>query len=78
MIVKPCPICGRKPKITNCILCKDGIRQRLIHCPNYCAVLNEKSIHGFSPSTFYTYIGNEDDNAVYKEWNNLLINKSVI
>lgn len=73
MYVKPCPKCGRMPIITEGLCFKNGTRRRFIHCPNYCSVLKSqpnkerylKSIGDFS----CMFIGDGDDNKIYKMWN---------
>lgn len=70
MFVKPCPKCGRMPKIIDCVPYKKGIRKRLIGCPNFCSVIKKNN---FLYGTWYIiWYGNEDNNTLYKEWNNSL------
>lgn len=69
MRVKPCPCCGRIPKIVDGVACKDGRRRRIIHCPNYCSVLG----HTWTDRDYMiVHDGNEDDNVIYRKWNESL------
>ena len=80
MYVKPCPKCGRMPKITEGRSFKDGTRRRFIKCPNYCSVITPDRItFSFRPfglnDCSIMYIGDGDDNAIYSLWNKRLIEK---
>jgi hypothetical protein len=75
MYVKPCPICGRMPKITEGRSFKDGTRRRFIKCPNYCSVITPDRNTFFNQSSMI-YIGDGDDNAIYSLWNKRLIKKN--
>jgi hypothetical protein len=76
MYIKPCPKCGRMPKITEGHSFKNGTRRRFIGCPNYCSVLEPQNLyHTFAYSCWNTYIGDGDDNAIYSLWNERLIRK---
>lgn len=69
MYIKPCPECGRNPKIYDCISnpkFKNGIRRRFCICPGYCSVIpREDGLYTF----YFKYDGDGDDNVIYKEWN---------
>ena len=75
MYIKPCPKCGRLPKITEGRPCKNGTRRRFIGCPNYCSVLKtQKNPYHTLPYSFYnTYIGDGDNNTIYSLWNERLM-----
>lgn len=77
MYIKPCPKCGRLPKITEGRPCKNGARRRFIGCPNYCSVLETQKnpYHTLAYSFYNTYIGDGDDNAIYSLWNERLVRK---
>lgn len=68
MKIKPCPKCGRAPKIYEGIRRDDGVRRRLCMCPKMCSVL---SIGGLKLPLF-VFRGDGDDNAVYSLWNKLI------
>ena len=70
MYITPCPKCGRMPKIYECIPIK-GKRHRIICCPNFCSVIPTKE-NGFFNEFYITYLGNGDDNTLFKEWNKML------
>lgn len=68
MKIIPCPKCGRMPKITECVSFKNGTRKRIIGCPNFCHIIySDKSQWG--KAAWFIHIGNEDNNTLYKEWN---------
>ena len=73
MIIKCCPKCGRIPKIHEAIPFKNGTRRRFIGCPNYCYVLKPQTNKGFFSNFLGDYsclfIGEGDDNQIYKMWN---------
>lgn len=74
MYITPCPQCGKMPKITLALQNhKTREMRRMIHCPKYCSVLKPKYEHLY-PSGSIIVEGNYDDNALYKIWNNSLIN----
>lgn len=86
MRIKPCSCCGRLPKITQCCRRRDdGLRTYIIGCPNFCTVLktmpNDKHHIGANPySPFYNKVSwleftpeAPDNNALYKLWNERLI-----
>ena len=67
MRITSCPKCGRMPKIYEGISTSQNLRRRLIGCPNFCSVIPTDK-HYWKDSWFL-YIGNEDDNTIYKIWN---------
>lgn len=76
MYVKPCPKCGRTPKINDCISNKE--RVRVIYCPNFCSLphcfdnrRSEKMISTF----MLRYVGDGDDNSIFKVWNDVVADK---
>lgn len=69
MYITPCPKCGRMPKIYKCIPIKEK-RHRIIYCPHLCSVVPTKE-NGFF-EFYVTYLGNGDDNTLFKEWNKML------
>ena len=65
MRIAPCPKCGRIPKIVEGRCAKNGARRRMIFCPNLCNI-------SCTPHLYYSsflFIGDGDDNAIYKLWN---------
>ncbi len=64
MRITPCPKCGRIPKIVECCRAKNGARRRIVFCPNLCIICTPRVYY-----TSFTFIGDGDDNAVYKLWN---------
>ena len=73
MFITPCPICGRKPKIKECVSYTDK-RRRICGCPNYDGVI--PGANGFNQS-FFVYIGEGDNNDIYKLWNTAIDNYNV-
>lgn len=70
MKIKPCPVCGRKPKIRECVALKGQKRRRMIGCPNYCTVITlNDHYHAPIKDSWFIYIGDGDDNTLYKIWN---------
>ena len=67
MRITPCPKCGRMPKISEGIRSNQNLRRRLIGCPNFCSVISTDKYHW--KDSWFLYIGNEDDNTIYKIWN---------
>ena len=65
MRITPCPKCGRIPKIVECCRVKNGARRRLVFCPNFCTIIRSPRLYASS----FIFIGDGDDNAVYKLWN---------
>ena len=65
MRIMPCPACGRQPKIIECVSYTDK-RRRMCGCPKYDSILPGRN--GFKCS-FFVYIGDGDDNDIYKLWN---------
>lgn len=65
MRITPCPKCGRIPKIAECGRAKNGVRRRFVFCPNFCTISCPPRLY----HCFFTFIGDGDDNAVYKLWN---------
>ena len=68
MRIIPCPVCGRQPKITECVSYTDK-RRRMCSCPNYDGIL--PGYDGFKHS-FFVYLGEGDNNDIYKLWNNAI------
>ena len=68
MKIKPCPKCGRKPKIRECVSVNQK-RKRLVGCPNYCSVITSDDPYRRVKDSWFVHIGNEDDNFIYKLWN---------
>ena len=80
MRIKPCPKCNRLPVITECKQ-RNGVRRRLIKCPNYCACLlplryiDDSRVekppfeNKWGNSAMLVFLGDGDDNAIYKVWN---------
>lgn len=78
MIIKPCPRCGRKPKIREGCRRKNGNRFFMIGCPNYCPVLkneNRNSLHYPFKRSWLEFEGTYDNNYMYRKWNEELINE---
>lgn len=83
MIVKPCPKCGRMPKIIECVNRKTSKRRRMCHATCYHSYLDktilrkfpevEKSWDGFFKTSHFVFLGEGDDNTIYKIWNEALI-----
>lgn len=85
MIVKPCPKCGRKPIIKECMSSKDGVRRRMCLAKCYHSCLStdtiysnksvEQNIYHFAYKTtpFFVFLGEGDDNNIYKIWNEALV-----
>ena len=79
MIVKPCHKCGRLP-IINELPKFRGQRRRMIRCPNYCSVLHgyinevniEKDTWGHYKRWAFIFVGEGNDNSIYKLWNKFL------
>ena len=65
MYITACPICGRQPKIIECVSYTDK-RCRMCGCPSYDSILPGRN--GFRQS-FFVYVGDGDDNDIYKLWN---------
>lgn len=74
MRITPCPKCGRMPKISEMRCAKNGVRRRWISCPNFHYVLephyNDK--YDRMNKWYIVFVGEGDDNAVYKRWNELV------
>ena len=60
-----CPVCGRQPKIIECVSYTDK-RRRMCICPKYDGILPGRN--GLRQS-FFVYVGDGDDNDIYKLWN---------
>lgn len=71
MKIKPCPRCGRTPKIYDCITGKNGIRRRMVCCPNICQVISTSFPHQYD--NWFIHLGSEDDYTLFKEWNERVI-----
>lgn len=68
MFIKPCPKCGRNPKIED-IVRRDIRRRRICSCPKLCSVIPSK----YNWVTFeFCYNGDGDDNRILKQWNNAI------
>ena len=67
MIIKPCPKCGRNPKI-NRFYDANRIPKCSIKCPNLCSVVKDNHLTYFA----LIYKGNFDDNALYRKWNQII------
>lgn len=91
MYVKPCPRCNRLPIIHECMPSrKDGTRRRMIRCPNYCSCLTplryvddpqiEKTpADGINThKAWYVFRGDGDNYAIYKIWNQYLLEKGKV
>lgn len=65
MKIKPCPKCGRAPKIYEGIRLNDGVRRRLCMCPKMCSVLPIGGLKLF----LFVFRGDGDDNAIFSVWN---------
>lgn len=74
MRIKPCPSCGRAPKIREGRM-RNEHRFYLIGCPNYCNVLKPQNNYKYCIPSKCTIIINDDIdyNAMYKKWNEELI-----
>lgn len=79
MYIKPCPRCGRLPKISEG-RARNGHRFYMIGCPNYCDVLRPdpndpwEPHHGHFNRNDVCINEDVDYNAMYKKWNEELIN----
>lgn len=83
MFVKPCPKCGRMPKIIECVNRKTSKRRRMCHATCYHSCLDktilrkfpevEKSWDGFLKTSHFVFLGEGDNNTIYKIWNEALI-----
>lgn len=67
MNIKPCPKCGRTPKIFECNRNGKQQRTRIIWCPNHCDVISQGGKR--LKAGWIRYVGDGDDNAIYKIWN---------
>ena len=80
MFIKPCPYCGRMPKIMECVSWRPGSRRRMVACPNLCSVIrNEDHKYRWWPNTATIWFveGYDcDDNTLFKKWNEMLITKA--
>ena len=72
MYVKPCPHCGRLPKIEEGNRRKNGNRFYMIGCPNYCWVFKPQKKEDMSLS-WLCFEGDYDYNTLYKRWNEEVI-----
>lgn len=84
MIVEKCPVCGRSPRILDCVPATDGTRRRLCGCPKLCSVISvqalspEKNVEPaadglWSRVSCFVFRGDGDDNSIYKVWNRAVI-----
>ena len=71
MYIKPCPRCGRLPKIQEGCKRKNGDRFYIIGCPNYCYVLQREDKHPWceTKSAYLAIEGDYDYNYMYRRWN---------
>lgn len=72
LYIKPCPVCGRNPKITECVrVGKKQERRRFVGCPNYCNVIvsDNPRWSRWLKDSWFEYYGDGDDNTLYKIWN---------
>ena len=66
MYIKPCPICGSKPQVDECVSLDNRTRRRLCMCPNRCSVIfNRDSL----PKPWFTVLGSGDRDMVLRIWN---------
>lgn len=76
MIIKPCPCCGRMPKIVECVSYWPNSRKRMVECPNLCSVIrNDNHQYNWWP-TWFIEDYDCDDNTLFKKWNEMLITKT--
>lgn len=66
MIIKNCPICGRKPYISECVRDADGTRRRMCGCRRYDTVITTPD---GERNSFFVFRGDGDDNAIFSVWN---------
>lgn len=65
MFVKPCPKCGRQPKIED--ITWNGKKRYACHCPKLCSVIPRIFTKTY---TFgFIYNGDCDNNFIFKYWN---------
>ena len=69
MIIKPCPNCGRLPKIKEGCRRKNGNHFYMIGCPNLCSVLKTRDKWTGCPAAWLSLEGDYDYNMIYKKWN---------
>lgn len=74
MIIKPCPCCGRMPKIVECVSRRLGSRRRIVECPNLCSVIRDEN-HKYSWQSTIWFVEDYDcdDNTLFKKWNEMLV-----
>lgn len=65
MYIRPCPICGKKPVINECVSLDSKTRRRMCLCTNQCGVILDSSI----PHSFFIFLGAGDNNEIFKIWN---------
>lgn len=70
MIVKPCPKCGRFPKIEECAPSKNGTRRRMVivNCYHPC-VYDIGKYSNNCKRPWFVWEGEGDDNTLFREWN---------
>ena len=73
MYITPCPKCGRKPVIYECMPTKTGTRRRLIHCPNFCTIFQTSNTGWITSNSMFIYYGEGDNNTIYKEYNKRIL-----
>ena len=75
MYIKPCPSCGRMPKIHEGRRRQNGKHFYAIGCPNYCWVLKPQECDSWHYTATLYFEGDYDYNSLYKQWNESLIKK---
>lgn len=84
MYIKKCPKCGRIPIIEDCV--RTNYRRRICYDPCYLSKLNGLILAKYScvehnfwdnfwDNSWFIFKGDGDDNAIYKIWNEALINE---
>jgi hypothetical protein len=74
MRIKPCPNCGRLPKIEEGCRRANGNRFYTIGCPNYCWVLKPQKLEdNWRYVSWLSIEGDVDYNTMYKKWNEELV-----
>lgn len=82
MYIKKCPKCGRIPDIIECVPTKTGVRRRMCKDPCYQGKLDNYKLRSYNQiemdcthysTCSFVFVGEGDDNAIYKIWNEALI-----
>lgn len=82
MYIKKCPKCGRIPIIEDCV--GTNYRRRICYDPCYLSTLNQIKLSTFSCveqerygvfTSGFVFKGEGDNNAIYKIWNEALIDE---